>query len=536
VNTVSIDEWVGGAENITRSRRALLFVGGLLIAVATACASTLVATEGEPLVVAPLVGAVVGLAVFARPVLGVYLLFAAAILLEEFAIPGLEPLTAQTNFFQNISSFTEVPVRLSAADLLASLTLTSWALRRAVGANAPVRIGPFGWGVAVYLLAFILGAIIGFSRGGKWDGIAMLAEARGPLYLGLLYFLSANLVRERGQVLVLLWEFVLLVGVKGLQGVGNYVEMLNRGYQLQAVTAHEDVIFFDVAIALALVMVVLHVRGKLFWVLLAVQPMIIAAELMTQRRVAFAALAATVAVVAAMAAVQRPRATLLVVVAGLLAFGGYVAMFWDQGGPLAEPVHVIREVVDPYSISERDRQSNVWRDIENRNIAFTLRQLPLTGVGLGQEYLFQRQPPQLSDSMTYWRLITHNAVLWMWLKAGPFGAFAFWFLVTQVVLFGLQLYRRLDDPLLRVAAAFPVLLMTAQVVFSSVDLGLTGSRTMIILGVALGLAAPLTAWSASRRGLDRPNALAVGQKPPASDRTTRGTSAGVGHRTPNLGW
>ena len=37
----------------------------------------------------------------------------------------------------------------------------------------------------------------------------------------------------------------------------------------------------------------------------------------------------------------------------------------------------------------------------------------------------------------------------------------------------------------------PVLLIVIQVVFSSVDLGLTYSRTMIVLGVSLGLMAYL---------------------------------------------
>src|SRR5438093_13499373 len=145
--------------------------------------------------------------------------------------------------------------------------------------------------------------------------------------------------------------------------------------------------------------------------------------------------------------VRRRRALVLAGVAavGLAAYG---ALFWDSSGPIAEPVRAVRAVVEPSSSSTRDQSSNAWRVIENRNIAYTVRQLPLTGVGLGQEYLFQQQPPELPPSFTYWRLTTHNAVLWTWLKAGPFGAFAFWLLVTQVVVFGLQIYRRLDDPLL----------------------------------------------------------------------------------------
>lgn len=490
----------------THARRVSLYLGGLVTVIAAAYAATLIAFEGEPLLAAPLVGALVAFAVLMRPIVGVYLLLGAAILLEQWPIAGLEPLTAQTHFFENFSGFSDVPLRLSACDLLALLTLASWALRRAVGANAPVRAGPFGLGVAAYGLAFVFGTIIGFSRGGEWDAIATLAEARGPVYLCLVYFLTANLVRERGQLLVLMWEVVLLVGVKAFQALGNYVETIGAT-PLEAVTGHEDVVFFDVAITLALVMALLGVRGKLFYVLVALQPVIFAAELVTTRRVAFAVLAAVLAVVMLISAVERPRKTALVVGIGLLAFGIYTATFWDQTGVLAEPARVMREVVDPYSISERDRSSNVWRDIENANIAYTVRQLPLTGVGLGQEYLFQREPPQIVGSFVYWRITTHNAVLWTWLKAGPYGAFAFWLLVTQVVVVGLQLYRRLDDPLLKAAASFPVLLIVAQVVYSSFDLGLTYNRTMIVLGAAIGLSAALAAWSRPEPVRDGPTRL-----------------------------
>jgi hypothetical protein len=450
-----------------------------------------------------LVGALVTVAVFVRPILGLYLLFPAAILFEQFEIIGLAPLTAQTHYFQSLWAFTGVPVPLSASELLTIATLASWAMRRLVGENAPARAGPFGSGVAAYALAFAFGTAIGVSRGGAWDISANVAEARAPLLCAcLLYFLTANLVHERRQVLVLLTEFVVFVGVKAVQAIGNYGQALNGASWIEAVTGHEDVIFFDVAIALMLVMAALRVRRRVFYVLLALQPVIVVAELLTTRRVAFAALAATLLVVTVMSAMIRPRATLLVVAVGVLVSAGYAAAFWDDRGPVAEPLRFVRLVVDPSSISDRDRGSNWWRDIETDNIAYTVRQLPLTGVGLGQQYLFHQEPPALPD-FTFWRYMTHNALLWMWLKAGPYGAFALWFLVAQVVVRGLRLYRRLDDPVLRAAAAFPVLVTVTQVVFSSVDLGLTHNRPMTLFGVALGLAAPLSAWAASGRELDR---------------------------------
>ena len=94
-------------------------------------------------------------------------------------------------------------------------------------------------------------------------------------------------------------------------------------------------------------------------------------------------------------------------------------------------------------------------------------------------------------SFPYWRYITHNAVLWLWLKAGPLGAFALWFLVARVLLVGSSLYVRLRDPGLRLVAALPVAVVVCQIVFSSVDLGLSYTRTMLVLGTSLGLVAVL---------------------------------------------
>jgi hypothetical protein len=259
-------------------------------------------------------------------------------------------------------------------------------------------------------------------------------------------------------------------------------------------------------------MAALRLRGRLFSVLLALQPIIIAGELWTTRRVAFASLAAAVLTVMMMSAVDRFRATVIAITIGVFAFGFYAGVFWNYSGPIAGPLRVVRAAVDPNSQTARDRSSNNWRDIENSNIAYTVRQLPLTGVGLGQEYLFLREPPALT-TFPYWRLMAHNAVLWLWLKAGVFGAFALWFLVAQVVIRGLKLYRRLDDPILRVGAAFPVLLMAVLIVYASVDLGLTANRTMSVLGIALGLAAPLSAWVVSKRASIRPNPNTLEEAP-----------------------
>jgi hypothetical protein len=192
-------------------------------------------------------------------------------------------------------------------------------------------------------------------------------------------------------------------------------------------------------------------------------------------------------------------------VAGVVAVS-YVGLFWDATGPVAEPVRAVRSVVDPSSVSARDQSSSAWRQIENRNIAFTMGRLPLTGVGLGEKYLVHVQPPPLYDFI-YWQYITHNALLWLWLKAGPVAAFALWATVARALLVGSAIFVRGRDRRVRWVAALPVALVVSQILFSAVDLGLTYSRSMLVLGAVLGLLTYL--GDRASPGASRPASMVV---------------------------
>jgi hypothetical protein len=459
--TTRSSDWYAGRTRAMTVRIAVVSSG-----LAIAYAMLVVATRGDPMLLVPLAGVLVVGAIIRWPVAGV--------------------------FFQNVSAYTPVPLRLSVADALLVLTLASWAVRRVARREFP-RGGPVATAIALYVGVFGIGTLIGVARGGDWDPNAALAEVRCPIYVGVLYFLTADLVRSRGQMLGLAWAFVLLVGVKGLQGVVNY---FSGSGGLEAVTSHEDVVFFNVAIGLAVVTAVAGTRTKLSLAIALATPFIFLAELFTERRAGFIGLGVVLVGIALLFLITDPRRGIALVILGALAISAYVPTFWDQTGPIAEPIRAIRAALDDPSVTVRDQLSDRWRDIENSNIAFTMRQLPLTGVGVGQEYLFQKEPPKLPSSFTYWRFMTHNAVLWLWLKAGPLGAFALWFLVVRVLLLGSSLWVRLRDPDLRLLATMPIALVMGQMIFSSVELGLTYSRTMIVLGVTLGLMGPLARCAA----------------------------------------
>ena len=470
-----------------RARRASLVLGTLCIAIAVVYAALIVLTEGQPVLLAPLLVALVGLAVITRPIVGVYLLFGAALLFEQTDVPGVAPLTDQSHIWQRLDFFTGIPVPLSIADLLMVLTVTALVTHRVTHRQGALRLGPFGWAVAAYGAVFAVGTVIGIARGSTWNLGATVAEVRAPLHMCVMYFLAANLIRDRVQLNVLVWELVALAGVKALQAIWAYIDGLSLPYALEAVTGHEDVVFFDLTLAVLLLLTLLRVRTRLVYGLYAVLPLIVLAELFTQRRVAFIALGAVIVSITLLTFVIDRRRAFTFALLGAVAVGAYVPLFWDEGGALGEPIRAVRATLDPDSVSVKDLLSDHWREIESRNIEFTLRQLPLTGVGVGQQYLFHEEPPE--PDLAYWRYWTHNALLWLWLKAGPLGGFALWLLVSQVLATSASLFVRVRDPNIRWMVALPVLIVTIQIAFSSIDMGLTHSRTMVVLGTVLGASA-----------------------------------------------
>lgn len=470
----------------------VLAAAAVALALAVGYAIAIIATNGAAVLLAPIVGIFVVIAVVHRPVIGAYLTIGSAILFEQYEINGVYPLTAQVHFFQNLSAFTPIPIRLSLSDLLMLLTLASMLVRQALGTRPPLRMGPFGGAVKGFAAMCVFAIVIGLLRGPGWDIDAALQEMRGASQMLLAYFLAVNLIRTRWQVNAVAWVLVLFVGVKGVQAILNWQSAQSVGIDLDAVTGHEDVIFFDVAFAILAVMLVTGVRSRLTIALLLITPVLVTAELLTERRVAFVALGTVLAAVGLLSLASNPRRGLVFAAVTALSLGAYLAVFWDDSGPLGQPARAVRGVIEPSSLSGRDTLSNHWRDIENRNIAFTVQQLPVTGVGIGQQYLFREEPPPLGPpKFFYWKNFTHNAALWPWLKAGIFGAFALWFLVARVILLGSAMYARLRDVDLRWVAAVPVAIVIVWITYAGVEPAFTNSRTLIALGVLLAFTAPL---------------------------------------------
>lgn len=501
----------------TRQRVWDGFLGAtmLLACLCTGGALVVGVAAAVPLVLLLLIIAVLAAgAVCRRPVLAVYGLVLAALLLEQFPIEGLDPFTARTHAYQAVSGFSPLPLPVSPVELLIALGLATVVLPAMAHPGDALHWGSLFGPLAIFLAAVFSACVRGYVGGAEstsFNPDAAWDEIRSFLYLASAYLLACNLITERRRLVLLLRLVIAAIGLKGVQGSYNFLVERRLGLELEALTGHEDVLFFAFFFLLFAAFCAYAVQERQRRVMLWLLPPIVFAELATGRRIAFFVLATGLLVIGL--ALLRTRTNLFLKIAPLtlLLCATYGVLFWDSKGIVAEPLRAVKSQTG-YT-TERDRRSDLWRDLENMNIAHNIRSAPLLGLGFGRPYEFAVAQPSLDLSgFVYWTYITHNAIFWIWMKMGALGFVAFWYLFGSALVQALVTFRRLSDGYLRAIALAIGGLVVMQLVFSYGDLGLTYARTMIFLGCMLGVLVRLPTIAAAdcRQG---DTMVALGKRP-----------------------
>jgi hypothetical protein len=447
-----------------------------------------------------LVALIVVAAISMNPRVGLYLLLFCAIFLEQWGIGGLNPVTALSPFYQTLAGAAGLPLSVSPVEMVLLLTLAALVLPRVVRRSGSFVRGPLLMPLLLFLafvVASIAYGIVSGGGAGPFDVKAAWAETRSFFYLAVTYVLACNLIQTRAQLRTFVWLFIAAIGLKSAQGVVRYIYVRVNGLRVEAITGHEDVVFF--AAFVLLLAALLLFRSGLEWparrqmrVLLVLLPPLLLTLLVTNRRLGFVVLAAGLALVALLLLRTRRDLFLRIAPVVLVGIGMYAALFWNGTGTFSTPIRAVRSLVAP--ATERDRLSNVWRQLENFNIDYNIRTEPITGVGFGRPYSFAvAQPPLDETGFTYWRYIAHNAIYWVWMKMGLIGFILFWNLVGSAIILGLVTFRQLGDGYLKALALVVAGVALMQVIFSYGDLGLTYSRSMIFLGCMLGMLVRLPA-------------------------------------------
>ena len=490
----------------TRNRRderlrAGVGLCGLLLCSALA-AALVVLTNGNGWVVPVVCGAVTFTFLLVRQLeLGIYLLLAAVLLLDQFLVWGIKaPFAEQAmKFYLNLNSTTGIAALVcNPVELLLVLLLAAWFLRAAITRQWHLhRVPNLSVAVLFLFMLFFFTAYGLLRAGGNWK--AALWEIRPLYYLCGMYFLTMQLIRTRQQVRVCVWIIILGLAFRGLLGCWRYFITLHmKVSEVRAILGHEDSLFFVTGFLLLAGLAFLGYRGREWKFLLWTAAPNLIAFVFNQRRVTFGVLGFCLGLVVLLLPRSQMLRALRVVIPLAILVASYTAVFWNSSGAMAMPAQKIKSIFVTQE-GTADESSNAWRKMELLNLRATIRAYP-QGIGFGQKYLVVVPYQDIGNFFPLWNYIPHCAIYWIWVKTGFVGFMIFWLFFGVAIVQAMIDYRAMRDPYFKAMALMVMLFIVGQVIVAYYDLQITYYRNMIYLGTAMALGAVVRRIDAEAAG------------------------------------
>jgi len=364
------------------------------------------------------------------------------------------------------------------------LTTLAWLGHAMAERKWNLHAGRLFWPVLVFIGFVVLGLAYGIATGG--DVRIGLWESRPIFYVPLALLLVNNLLSRREHLDNLIWTIVLALFVEGLVGSYTYFFVLKMDLQqVNSLTEHAAAVHMDVLFVLVLALWMYGgSRKKRILIPLLIPPALLT-FLADERRAAFVALLAGLAMMAFV--LYRYRSRLFWQIMPVLGLFGliYLAAFWNSAGALGLPARAVKSVVSPSQANSRDQSSDQYRVLENIDVLYTIRQSPLLGVGFGQKFKLLVPLPDISF-FQWWQYQSHNSVMWVWMRTGVFGFLAFLFMVGWSLATGVDIVQNLSGGDLNAYALTATLYIAMHFVYAYVDVS-WDPRSMLLLGCMLGV-------------------------------------------------
>lgn len=487
--------------NAVRRRNGNFLAGGAALAVVVAAVFTGLGNIFLPLVL--LAAFVLPILLWRFPRIVLYFVFASVCLFELAQISGpdgkayADALTDRVPIFWNINTILQIyghtdfkGIPLNLLEVLLLIAGLCALVRSAYTKTADFRLGPLIWPIGVYTAFVLFAWVNGIATGGEFK--ISLQEIRSQLYFGLAYLMAFNMIQSRKQLTVALWVIVLCIGFKGIvYTFRRYVTLHGLPLPDQGVGGHEEAFFFDVFISLLLVFSVMGTFPKMRGTMLVLLPFVVLGSLACNRRAATAAfiIILPVLMLAAYQALPERRRLIGVLSAvAAVAFAGYFEAFKNSYSILAQPARAIQSQFTP---DPRDASSNAYRDAENADLMATIRSAPL-GYGYGKKMLHAVPIADISGEYEWWDIMTHNQVLWVWMRVGTFGFLAFWMMVSAILIHAARTVRsEAADSEIKSLAIGGMLIIGSLMIFGLLDLQFSNFRDMLFAGLWTGMIASL---------------------------------------------
>ncbi|HVY19825.1 MAG TPA: O-antigen ligase family protein [Bauldia sp.] len=357
-----------------------------------------------------------------------------------------------------------------------------WAERRrpTVTADMLVAIGFVG----VVLLMFAAGLATGGAiKPALW-------QVRPYFQIAALAILLTQVVRNDADLRLTLGAMIAAILVKAVFTVWVFFALAHAHFSgWRELVGHEDSIFFDAAFFFLLALALYDRRLRTSVLALLAGALLLAALVLNLRRAGYAAFGMSALLLPFILVDKRRLA------AGLLALaaaGGalYLALFWDNSGPLGVPAEKVRSIFA--ASDDGDYTSNIYRDGENLNLWTMVREHPL-GTGFGKPFEKVFPVADLSSILPYWDYDPHNALFGLWMALGtPAFVVCIWLFAVPIASASLAM-RRSTKAFVRASAIFCVLGLSAALLASNLDQFVWAQRGAIFVGALLGFVSAIGA-------------------------------------------
>lgn len=406
---------------------------------------------------------------------------------------------AAVAFYGTIKEFSGIP----GASLSVFFFVTVGLLYRAVWGRKPE-----GWtappkfarqGLLVFLGTIVALAVFGIIRGGGIEPAFRQTIYLMQLPLVSLLFLYALRVPEdlasvgtafvaaavtRSLLVMYVYFFVCMpAGITAQKGKPEWC------------TNHSDTVLFVTALVILIAHTFEQRTRKVLIRSFAVAAPIMLGIVLNNRRLAFVSLAAAPLVVyLALKPSKRKRRITWAIAVALPLLIGYVLV----GSEVPSDSQLLKPAKLVVSVMDQQDNSSKSRDIENKNLIYTLRQSPVITTGFGHNYLESpdEKAVDLTGLFANFRLIAHNGVLWLWSIAGVVGFTLVWMVYPLAGTLALRGYRAAQTPLERSAALGSLGAVVICVIQIWGDQGFNSYMTLVTFGVSFAIATRLAVRAA----------------------------------------
>lgn len=466
-----------------RRKHVLLSLAGLGFSLLVALAFFLLGPG--PAALAWLIFMMVVGTIFYNPRYGIYLIVGFTVAADGVLLPWY-PMSKNLSSPESIMYLGRI-ASFSPLEILLALLVLSWLLRLLATRRFTVPFSPILFWTLIFVAFVALGFAYGIFRSG--DTTIALWSIRSMFYLPIMVLMVSQYIETREHVRVLFWSVLFGLTFNALYGFYFVAIQLNWAYaELNEIAEHPLSIQWNTIFLLAAMLIFLAraepVTRPMLWYTLLLLPFLLVVYIGNQRRAGYLALAVALIVFALLLFWFHRRIFLIFVLIPGLLFGTYLVAFWNVQSAPGAVAQMIRAEVDPPP-DTRDSSSNLYRDLENANLLYTIRQAPLLGIGFG--HAFYKPFPMADISFFIWAdYIPHNSILWIWVQTGLGGFFAMMMLIGVSLALGARRLFQAPPGEMRAFAfvAFSYVLM--HVLFTYLDIAWQ-PQSMVYLGAMLGL-------------------------------------------------